>query len=314
MGAEPKPQLVKQFLAAAVADCGPAHQEVADLVLFFLTNAQGTRPIKSAEQLLADLDTLDRQVSPPQLQQVLQVLVGSGLVFELPELEDSQGASRYQLVHDYLAAFIHQHNQTRWDRLRELRAQLQVSETKVTELLQTQLRESRRTVRTLQGFGGLLVIAALVAVGFAWQSENRRQVAMANETKAFDATAETLLVSNRPFDALLPSLKAGYQFQQSRYANPTLKTDIYATLHAAVYTTQERLRFGNDQNPVSAIAVSPQGDLFATAGRDGTVKLWAVENLDQLLTRGCRWLEGYLKNPDAPDDIRQFCTTQLKHP
>ena len=49
---------------------------------------------------------------------------------------------------------------------------------------------------------------------------------------------------------------------------------------------------------VSNVSFSPDGKLLAT-GADGTVRLLPVENLDQLLARGCNWLHDYLNNPNA---------------
>jgi hypothetical protein len=59
--------------------------------------------------------TDDSEISPLDL--VLQIFVKSGLVLLLPEIP----AERYQLVHDYLAAFIRQQQEPR---LNELIAEL----------------------------------------------------------------------------------------------------------------------------------------------------------------------------------------------
>jgi WD40 repeat protein len=48
------------------------------------------------------------------------------------------------------------------------------------------------------------------------------------------------------------------------------------------------------------MSFSPDGERLATTGEDGTVRLWRVEGLDELLSRGCDWLKDYLAtHPEA---------------
>jgi WD40 repeat protein len=51
----------------------------------------------------------------------------------------------------------------------------------------------------------------------------------------------------------------------------------------------------------------PEREYIVTASNDNTVKLWRIENLDQLLTRGCNWLQEYLvTNPEVKEELK-FC-------
>lgn len=53
---------------------------------------------------------------------------------------------------------------------------------------------------------------------------------------------------------------------------------------------------------------SPGGEALLTVATDGTAQLWPVETLDQLLARGCRWVEGYLTyNPQVEVGDRALC-------
>lgn len=49
------------------------------------------------------------------------------------------------------------------------------------------------------------------------------------------------------------------------------------------------------QGRVYSVSFSPKGQYLATVGRDGMVRLWRMEGLDELLRRGCNWLNDYLK-------------------
>jgi len=65
--------------------------------------------------------------------------------------------------------------------------------------------------------------------------------------------------------------------------------------------------FIGHQGGVQSIAFSPNGKSIATVGFDGMLWLWPVENLDELLAKGCSWLKDYLAvHPDAP----KLCSNQ----
>jgi tetratricopeptide (TPR) repeat protein len=104
----PKEKLVERSLEVVVRDCGPENEDIARILLFLLTNENGTRPLKTRDDLEADLVDLGMTHDLDKLDLVLEVLVGSGLVFEIPQ----SPANLYQLVHDYLVSFIRQQYRT----------------------------------------------------------------------------------------------------------------------------------------------------------------------------------------------------------
>jgi WD40 repeat protein len=55
----------------------------------------------------------------------------------------------------------------------------------------------------------------------------------------------------------------------------------------------------------------PEGEYIVTASSDNTVKLWRIENLDELLTRGCKWLQEYLVTNPAVKDELKFCHNSM---
>ncbi|WP_421658162.1 hypothetical protein [Leptothermofonsia sp. ETS-13] len=180
----PKEKLVQRSLEAVVHDCGPENEDVARIVLFLLTNENGTRPLKTKEDLEADLVDLGMTHDIAKLDLVLEVLVGSGLAFEIPEMP----ANLYQLVHDYLVSFIRNQYKTglveELEREREQRKLIEEklstelqqrltaeekqrkSEEELNAALRQRLQEARKTLLILVLLGALLAIAAISALSF----------------------------------------------------------------------------------------------------------------------------------------------------
>ncbi len=58
------------------------------------------------------------------------------------------------------------------------------------------------------------------------------------------------------------------------------------------------------QDWVNSVAFSPDGQKLATASRDGTARIWAVEELGDMLARGCKILEDYfVEHPESLDNL-----------
>jgi hypothetical protein len=58
LGDQPKETLVQRYLQDVVEDCGEEHRQLAELVLFLLTDERGTRPLKTRPELVRDLEAL----------------------------------------------------------------------------------------------------------------------------------------------------------------------------------------------------------------------------------------------------------------
>ncbi|NER91125.1 tetratricopeptide repeat protein [Moorena sp. SIO3A2] len=94
-----KPGLMARYVTGVVEDCGPENQQVAELVLYLITDETGNRPLKTKAELANYLGT-----EADKLELVLRILLESGLVVKVPDTV----ADRYQLFHDYLVSYLRQ--------------------------------------------------------------------------------------------------------------------------------------------------------------------------------------------------------------
>ncbi|KAB8320614.1 hypothetical protein SD81_003290 [Tolypothrix campylonemoides VB511288] len=76
-------------------------------------------------------------------------------------------------------------------------------------------------------------------------------------------------------------------------------------LQTIVDNIHERAQLKGHQNYVISAAFSPDGQRIVTASVDSTAKVWGVGGLDELLARGCDWLQDYfVTHPEARERLR----------
>ena len=136
----PKEELVKRYLLEVVEDCGAENQQIAEIILYLLTDKKGIRPLKTRSEIERDLqllnfgEELDEKQQNSKLDLIIQIFVESGIVVLIPENPDD----RYQLVHDYLAAFIQKQQQPKLTdliiKINQERRQIKISEDKLNRV------------------------------------------------------------------------------------------------------------------------------------------------------------------------------------
>lgn len=285
----PKQRLVERFLEEAIRDCGAENEHAAWLVLHLLTDENDNRPLKTRAELAAE-----SALESEQLDLILEILEKSGLVFLLPEVP----ANRYQLVHDYLVEFIRQKKQLRIQtELEELRKREQLSQSEI-EQLKAELREKElraqlaqatakqrkaeeqlnniltKSLREARLVGLVLFSVTIIAAALGVRAAIGETNAQLN---ALSASSEALVATNRQFDALLKSIRAGRDLKSSLGATAQTRTRVITALQQAVYGVREYNRLEGHSDWVSSVNWSPDGQLLASASKDSTIKLWNAD-------------------------------------
>lgn len=259
-----KRRLVELFLEEVVKDCGLENERIAQLVLYSLTDENNTRPLKTHAELEASLKVLGLNVESQELDLVLEILVGSRLVFLVPEVPNN----RYQLVHDYLVGFIrYQQEAGLVSALRREKEHRKQTEAELNRVLKRQLKAA------VTGLS-LMAVLTTFAVAFWRQAEFERQQAEIKEIQGLTSASKALFYSDKQLEALISSVKASKQLQKTN-APSDVKNETVDWLRQAYYEVRESNRIEGHIGWVLDANFSPNGEIIATAGRDQTVKLWS---------------------------------------
>ncbi len=246
LGRSPKSQLLKNFLNSVVRDCGPENNLVARSILYLLSEGEN-RPLKSLSELQEPLLLANIESAPQQLSLVLDILIGSGLVFEVPEVS----GVRYQLVHEYLASLVQDQQQPG-----------------LIEVLQAERNRRQLAEDQLQ--------KALAAQSDTlMQATLARHQANVSEIKATISVARSLYLSGDGIDALAKGLRAARQV--SSVDDAFLKLQVALCLATSLRDIHERNELVGHRNWVLAVDCRPQLDAperIVSASEDDTLKLW----------------------------------------
>lgn len=152
------------------------------------------------------------------------------------------------------------------ERLKEVEARLQLE--------QLRSLEQRRNLRRQRLLLGIVSVVMMMAIALGLFAYRQYQQTAISELKAVILSSEALFASNKGFDALLQAIRAKERLATLKQADAELKTKANAALWRTVLSIQEYNRLDGHTAAVLTVDFSPDGKQIATAGVDGTIKLW----------------------------------------
>lgn len=303
----PKDKLVERFLEEVVKDCGAENERAARLVLYLLTDENGTRPLKTRTELAADL-----AAEAENLDLVLEIFVRSGLVLLLPEIP----TERYQLVHDYLVSFIRQQQGS--DLLAELAELRQRNEQSKAEIetLRTEIREKelleklakeqeqrklteeelkraehinrilteaqKKAKRRIRRGSAILLMCLAIATTAGLlalkASQRLNEIQTGAKLEQETASAWRQFETGKELEALVLAIRTGKNLKTLVRNNRRLQnypaTSPLLVLQKMLENIHQQNQLNGHQRGVNSVDFSPDGKRIITASDDGTARLW----------------------------------------
>lgn len=260
----PKRRLVERYLEEVVTDCGSENKDMAELVLYLLTDEYNNRPLKTRNALIRDLQSLaDYLEVADQLDTVLKIFVLSGLVCLLPEIVEE----RYQLVHDYLVSFIREQRSSELvSKLKQEKQKRQQAEAEIIEINQALKKRLFNTI-------GLCVILSLLSiiVLILWRNTKtqERQLKLAKFNYEYFSL---LKVEEDQLKASITAIKAGEILQRQPL------TEIERRTANAIWEVnnifRERDRLSENSGSILSISFSPNTNKTVSGDQDGNISIW----------------------------------------
>ncbi len=255
--------IVQSHLDAVMAGLSPQQVQVAAEVFHHLITASGSKIALTAEDLAAWAD------SPSDRVRDLLEALSSGpwrILRPVPPAIGAEGPPRFEVFHDVMGAAV-----LDWRR-RFVAKEQQAAAERAIEQARAAERNARRRLhraRLLAVAMALLLVAASVLGVVAWRyAANADKASALAAARELEAHADRM-AGTRPDLAILLGLQS---LSLARGQDEDPPSGLITGLAQLTHRTTSVLR--GHAGAVTAVAVSPDGALLATASEDATVRLW----------------------------------------
>lgn len=159
----------------------------------------------------------------------------------------------------------------------------------------------------------VLAVGVLGVFGAAWYGQKLIKNAQTVTEVQQKANSALQVFDIHQIDELVSAMEAGQDLQQlvgkDRFVENYPVTNPLRVLKEMLYDVKERNRLKDHTNTVNSAIFSSDGKRILTASSDNTARIWRMEELDDLLARGCDWLNDYLIiNPEKLKTL-EVCQT-----
>jgi PAS domain S-box-containing protein len=155
-------------------------------------------------------------------------------------------------------------------------------EAKRLQEVEKRLQQEQR-VRRLQHWWLATVTAAfIVASGLGFYAFSQKHLSLLREIEAIANASEAQFASGNRLDALVSAIEAQMRLEPLRWVPSELSLQVDHDLRRAAFQVIERNRLNGESGAVLGIAISPDGQLVASAHIQSAIILW---NADGTLLR-----------------------------
>lgn len=193
----------------------------------------------------------------------------------------------------------------------------QLTETKIkTERLIEQGRRTRQKTRLAVG---ATIVAAILATLWLGQLVAQPNTALAQARTGLELEQEGFRALQRfesePLNSLIIAMEAGQRLKAEEITESDQNQYPYGLLWALdtiLRDIQELNQLKGHQGAASNASFSSDGSRIVTASEDSTARVWASDNLDELLARGCNHLDAYFTSHPTDLKILTTCHTPAR--
>lgn len=139
------------------------------------------------------------------------------------------------------------------------------------------LHQERRAARLKTVLLGVVSVGFAGALGLSLFAGQQFYAAKFSEVKALASSSQGQFVSYQHLDAMVAAIKARQILERYQFNDENTRRQVSQVLNQVVFGSNEVNRLTGHQGAVIGIDISPDGQFFATASNDKTVKLWSRE-------------------------------------